>query len=245
MADPGAMLVLIGAAFEVAALNILLGADNAVLIALACQPLPPERRQNVLIFGVIGAVGLRFLLTAGAGALLIALPGLRLAAAVFLGVIAVQSLTDFREEIARADAPADDDAARGAWPDSRVWWAVFAVIAADAVMSLDNIVATAAVAEGNAELVLFGIILSVPAVMFGGFLVTRVFDEWPILRLSGAVLLGWIAGQLAAGDVLIGPWMSREAPALANLLPALCACYIFLVGHAPTVVRCRSLSETN
>lgn len=230
---------LIGVAFEVAALNVLLGADNAVLIALACEPLPPDRRRLVLLVGVLGAIALRFGLTVGASAVLAALPGLRLAAAVLLIFIAVRSLTDVREAGAGALGAADDNGERDAWRDPRVWRAVFAVIAADSVMSLDNIVATAAVAQGSAALILFGLALSVPAVMYGSFLLTKVFDGWPILRLSGAVLLGWIAGQTAAGDVLIGPWMAREATALADLFPVLCACYVFVVGHAPTVARCR------
>jgi predicted tellurium resistance membrane protein TerC len=106
-------------------------------------------------------------------------------------------------------------------------------------MSLDNIAATAAVAEGNAVLILFGLCLSIPAVMFGSVLVVKIFEGWPILRLSGAVLLGWVAGQIAGEDILARPWMTREAPALPALLPALCACYVFLVGHSPTVSRCR------
>ena len=237
--DLGATFVLIGAAFEVAALNILLGVDNAVLIAIACQPLPPGRRERALLLGVAGAVALRFGLTVGASALLISLPGLRLAAAVLLIVIAVRSVTDWGAVSADTDGAAYDGAPLWAWRDPRFLQAVLAVIVADAVMSLDNIVATAAAAEGSAALILVGLILSIPAVMFGSFLVSKVFDELPILRLSGAVLLGWIAGQMVAADALVGPWMARDTPALADLLPALCACYVYVVGHAPTVARCQ------
>ncbi|MBV8108755.1 MAG: YjbE family putative metal transport protein [Hyphomicrobiales bacterium] len=240
LTDLGGMIAPIGAAIEVAALNILLGADNAVLIALACQPLAAERRKRVLVSGVVGAVAFRFVLSLGAIALLASLPGLRLAGAVILIVIAMLSLTDFHRRAADMESPADNDGPGSSKLDPRFWQAVLAVIATDAVMSLDNIVATAAVAQGSAALILFGLVLGIPAVMFGSVLLTKVFDEWPILRLSGAVLLGWIAGQMAAADVLIGPWMARETPALANLLPALCACYVYVVGHGPTVVRCRA-----
>ena len=243
LTDLGAMIAPIGAAIEVAALNILLGADNAVLIALACQPLTVERRKRVLVSGVVGAVAFRFVLSVGAVTLLASLPGLRLTGAVILIVIAMHSLTDFHQRAAGMESLPDNDRRGSSRLDSRFWQAVLAVIATDAVMSLDNIVATAAVAQGSAGLILFGLVLSIPAVMFGSFLLTQVFDEWPILRLSGAVLLGWIAGQMAAADVLIGPWMARETPALANLLPALCACYVYVVGHGATVIRCRAEAQ--
>jgi predicted tellurium resistance membrane protein TerC len=70
--------------------------------------------------------------------------------------------------------------------------------------------------------------------MYGSFVLTRMFDEWPILILAGAVLLGWIAGQMAASDDLVSAWISRQAPALTVVLPALCACYVYVAGGAST-----------
>ena len=233
--DFGAVPSLIGATIEVAAVNLLLGADNAVMIALACRPLPRERRQPVLLFGVVGAIALRFGLAALTNAVVLPVPGLKLAAAIFLLWVAVRLLSDFSEE-RRVESESGGEpsaAARSAF----LWQSALIIIAADAVMSLDNVVAMVSVAQGSVSLLVLGLILSVPAIMYGSYLLTKVLDDWPILMMAGAVLLGWIAGQMAMSDALIGPWMAREAPALASLLPALSACYVYLVGHSAIVVR--------
>jgi YjbE family integral membrane protein len=228
----GSLPSLIGAALEIAAVDLLLGADNAVLIALACRPLPAEVRKRVLLFGLIGAIALRFGLAGFAAALLLPLPGLRLAAAIFLVWIAVRLLRDF--SATRAERPTDDDTAPVALPETRFWRSVLIIVAADAVMSLDNIVAVVSISQGSATLLVFGLLLSVPALMYGSFLLTKILDEWPILMLIGAVLLGWIAGEMAVSDALASAWIALRAPVLASLLPALCACYVFIVGHSAT-----------
>jgi predicted tellurium resistance membrane protein TerC len=79
----------------------------------------------------------------------------------------------------------------------------------------------------------------VPALIYGSFLLTKIFDEWPILMLTGAVLIGWVGGQMAQGDALISEWMAHNAPALASMLPALTACYVCVVGHWAMVIRSR------
>jgi YjbE family integral membrane protein len=234
--DYAPVLTLLGLIAEVAALNVVLGIDNAVIIAIACQPLPPERRGSVLLIGVGFAVALRFALTFPVSEILIATPGLKLAAALLLIVIAARSLYNL------AGARGKDEPGGGAiaaWTHARVWRSVIAVIGLDAVMSLDNIIATASVAKGSATLLFLGLGLSIPAIMFGSLALANLFDHWPILRLAGAVLLGWIAGEMAAGDPLTRVWLAHNVPALVDLLPALCACYVFLIGHPATVEACR------
>ena len=226
--DFGVLLSMLGAAIELAALDLLLGADNAVAVALACQPLPPQLRKRVLLIGVAGAIVLRFGLMLLVSALLI-VPVLRLAAAVFLLWIAVKLLNGPRG--ASGDALVDADPISPARIAVSLFESVLVVIAVDAVMSLDNIVALVSVAQGNAVLLILGLILSVPALMYGSFILTKMFDDWPALIVAGAVVLGWIAGQMAAGDDLISAWVSRQAPALTVVLPTLCACYVYVMGR--------------
>ena len=226
--DFGVTLTMLGAAIELAVLDLLLGADNAVALALACQPLPPQFRRRVLVIGVAGAIMLRFGLMMLVSALLI-VPVLRLAAAVFLLWIAVRLLDSARG--AGGGALVDADPISPPPIAAGLFESVLVVIAVDAVMSLDNIVALVSVAQGNAVLLILGLILSVPALMYGSFILTKMFDEWPLLIVAGAVLLGWIAGQMAASDDLISAWVSRQAPALTVVLPALCACYVYVMGR--------------
>jgi YjbE family integral membrane protein len=227
------ILSVLGAAIELAALNLLLCADNAVAIALACRPLPFQLRKQALLIGVAGAIVVRFGLMIVVNALLAA-PGLRLAAAVFLVWIAAKLLN---AQWSKSDkALADTEAASRARISVGLYQSVLLVIAVDCLMSFDNIVALVAVSQGNAGLLLLGLILSIPALTYGSLVLTRMFDEWPALILAGAILLGWIAGQMAASDRLLSAWISRQAPALVVVLPALCACYMYAIGH-PSVRR--------
>jgi YjbE family integral membrane protein len=225
--DFGVMLSMVGAAIELAALDLLLGADNAVVIALACRPLPPRLRKRVLLIGFGGAILLRFGLMVLVSALL-SVPALRLAAAVFLIWIAIRLLGG--AEDASGEALAGAGAMSPARINVRLWEAVLIVIAADAIMSLDNVVALVSVAQGNTTLLILGLLLSIPALLYGSFVMSKMLDEWPLLIVGGSVLLVWIAGQMAASDDLINAWISRQAPALAVVLPALCACYVYIVG---------------
>ena len=221
-------LSLLGGTIELAALDLLLGADNAVLIALACRPLPPSHRRRALLIGFAGAIVLRFGLMILTSALLIA-PAVRLAAAILLLAIAIRMLVDSKTTSTDARAHVGDRVhARSV---ARFWEAVFVVIAADIVMSLDNVIALVSVSQRNLTLLALGLLMSIPALMYGSLVVTKLLDEVPALVTAGAVVLGWVAGQMAARDVLISTWISRQAPGLAVVLPALCACYVYFIGR--------------
>lgn len=229
--DFGVILSMLGAAIELGVLDLLLGADNAVVIALACQPLPSQSRKRVLLVGLAGAIVLRFGLMVSMSALLI-VPALRLAAAVFLLWVAVRLLT--ARTGATSAGLAEVNETSPARVPVRLSESVVVVIVADAIMSLDNVVALVSVSQGNATLLILGLLLSIPALMYGSFVMSKMMDEWPVLVVAGAVLLGWIAGQMAASDDLISGWISRQAPALALVLPALCACYVYVIGRLGT-----------
>ncbi len=222
------LLSLVVGAIELAVINLLLGADNAVLIALACRPVPAQLRKRVLAIGLSGAIVLRFGLMALTNAIMV-VPGLRLAAAVFLMSISIWLLIDANET--GADSFSDADNAAGARATTRFWESVLIVIVADIVMSLDNVIALASVSQGSMMLLILGLLLSVPALMYGSLALTKMLDELPFLVTAGSVLLGWVAGQMAATDALTSAWISRQAPALVIALPALCACYVYIIGR--------------
>jgi YjbE family integral membrane protein len=225
--DFGALLSALATVIELAALNLLLGADNAVLIALVCRPLPIDLRRTVLFIGLGGAIVLRVALAAVVNELLY-VPALRLVAAIFLIRIAI-GLFDVPKGLNR-DASPDAEALSPQIARERLWEAALIVVAADLVMSLDNIVALVAVSQGNMALLVFGLVLSVPALLYGTAALSRMLDQWPFFVVIGAMVLGWIAGQIAISDDLVNVWISRQAPALTIVAPLLCACYVYLVG---------------
>ena len=199
-----------------------------MLIALACRPVPVQLRKRVLAIGLSGAIVLRFGLMILTNALMV-VPGLRLAAAVFLMSISVWLLIGSEES--DADSFSDADNATEARATTRFWELVLIVIVADIVMSLDNVIALVSVSQGSVTLLILGLLLSVPALMYGSLALTKMLDELPFLVTAGSVLLGWVAGQMAASDTLTSAWISRQAPALVVVLPALCACYVYITGR--------------
>jgi len=199
-----------------------------VLIALACRPVPLELRKRVVLIGLTGAIVLRFALMVLASALF-SVPGLRLAAALFLMAVSIWMLAGSNEM--NADALAEADDALPTRASARFWESVLIVVAADVVMSLDNVIALVSVSQGSLTLLVLGLLLSVPALMYGSLVLTKMLDELPVLVTAGAMLLGWVAGQMATNDTLIGAWIARQAPALTIVAPALCACYVYIAGR--------------
>ncbi|MES2632577.1 MAG: TerC family protein [Pseudomonadota bacterium] len=177
---------------QIILIDIVLGGDNAVVIALACRGLPPKQRKMGIIYGTAGAIILRVVLIAFALALL-AVPYLKVVGAVLLVWIGVKLMM-----------PEGDDAHSNINPSDKLWSAVKTVIVADLVMSVDNVLAIAGAAEsaGNHQLVLviFGLLVSIPIIVAGSQIVLKLMDRFPIIITLGAMLLGWIAGQMAWTD---------------------------------------------
>jgi YjbE family integral membrane protein len=191
---------------QIIMIDILLGGDNAVVIALACRKLPPAQRTKGIIWGTAGAIVLRVILIFFALTLL-AIPFLKLVGAALLVWIGIKLL-----------APQDDDHANIQASD-KLWAAVKTVIVADFVMSLDNVIAIAGAAQGAGEhhqmpLVIFGLLVSIPIIVWGSQLVIKLMDRFPIVITLGGMLLGWIAGTMAVSDpAVINPetlsWMPK------------------------------------
>ena len=173
-------------------INVLLSGDNALVIALACRGLAPRQRLWGMIFGAGAAVILRIIFT-GIVASLMALPYLKLVGGLALLVIAAKLLVPEQE---------DEDSVHAA---AHLWHAVQIVVVADIVMSLDNVIAVAAAANGSMPLLILGLAISVPLIVAGAALIMALLNRLPILVWAGAALLGWIAGDVIATDPGIEP----------------------------------------
>ncbi|QQO21537.1 TerC family protein [Bradyrhizobium diazoefficiens] len=173
-------------------INILLSGDNALVIALACRGLKPRHRLWGMIFGAGAAVLLRIIFT-GIVASLMALPYLKLIGGLALIVIAAKLLVPENE---------DENDVESA---SHLWQAVQIVVVADIVMSLDNVIAVAAAANGSVPLLILGLAVSVPLIVAGAALIMALLEKLPVLVWAGAALLGWIAGEVIATDPGVAP----------------------------------------
>jgi YjbE family integral membrane protein len=174
---------------QIILLDLVLAGDNAVVIAMACRKLPPSQRMWGIILGAAVAIGMRIVFTIGVTSLL-QTPWLMLIGAIALFWIAVKLLTDHADEHNVESA-------------GSIWEAVKIVAIADLVMSLDNVIAIAAAAKGNWPLIIIGLGLSVPLIIFGATLVTWLLARVPALLWVGAGLLGWIAGGMMVSDPAI------------------------------------------
>ena len=187
---------------QIIMIDILLGGDNAVIIALACRKLPPEQRTKGILWGTAGAIILRVVLIAFALTLL-QVPYLKLVGAALLIWIGVKLL-----------APQDEDEHSNIEGSDRLWAAVKTVIVADLVMSVDNVIAIAGAATGAGEqhqlpLVIFGLLVSVPIIIWGSQMVLKLMDRFPIIITIGGMLLGWIAGTMAHTDPAVVDWLPQ------------------------------------
>ena len=209
---------------QIIMIDILLGGDNAVVIALACRKLPPHQRLKGILWGTAGAIILRVVLIAFALTLL-QVPFLKLVGAALLLWIGVKLL-----------APQDDDSHSGIEGSDKLWAAVKTVIVADLVMSVDNVIAIAGAATGAGSqhqlpLVVFGLLVSIPIIIWGSQLVLKLMDRFPLIITIGAMLLGWIAGTMAQSDPAVKDWVPQTA-AWQYGLGILGAAIVYLIGTA-------------
>jgi YjbE family integral membrane protein len=194
------------AVLQIILINILLSGDNAVVIALACRNLSRRQRKYGIFWGVLGAIVLRIVLTFFAMSLL-ANPYLKLIGGALLLWIGVKLIAE--EEGGEHDVKASD----------RLLAAVWTIIVADLVMSLDNVMGVAAAAKGNGPLIVFGLIVSIPIVVLGSQVIMRLIARFPILVLAGGGLLGYIAGEMMVEDPAVAPWIAANVSQIAGLAP--------------------------
>lgn len=211
----------VGIVFQVFLLDVLLSGDNALVIALACRSLPNQLRGRAVMLGTVFAIGLRVLLTGVVGFLL-QVPFLKLLGAVMLLVIAIKLL------LQEQSSTSVDENAQAVAVENRLMSAVMVVVSADLALSLDNVVALAAAAQGSVLFLALGLLLSVPLLMYGSLFMTRLLDEYPLLIPAGSALLGWVAGQIAVSDPILADWVNTQAPALTVVIPMLSMVFVLV-----------------
>jgi YjbE family integral membrane protein len=199
-------------------IDLLLSGDNAVVIALACRNLPLDQRKKGILYGVMGAIALRVVLTFFAVSLL-GLPYLKLIGALLLLWIGIKLI------IPDDEGHGDD----GIKAESHLWGAVKTIILADLVMSLDNVIGVAGAAHGNAFLLIFGLLVSIPLIAWSSQLVLKLIDHFPIVIYAGGALLGYVAGEMLASEASFKSILVKQ-PVMFELIPVLGAMSVLIIG---------------
>lgn len=202
---------------EIIGVNIILSGDNAVVIALACRSLPRRQQRWGVALGSAAAVVLRIVFTVFV-VYLMTVPYLKLAGGALLFWIGYQVLqpNDDKAEVNAAD---------------HIFGAVRTILIADAVMSLDNVIAIAAAAHGNHLLLVLGLVISVPMVVYGATLLIRVIERFPVLVYFGAGLIGYIGGEVAIGDPAVSSWLDSHAHWSHIAAPLVGAAVVLAIGR--------------
>ena len=208
------------AVLQIIAIDIVLGGDNAIIIALACRNLPKHQRRAGILWGTAGAIILRVILVFFATSLM-GIPGLRLIGGILLIWIGVKLLTEV--ETHDLDGKINQS--------SNLLTAIRTIIIADFVMSLDNALAITAAAKGDIGLVVFGLLLSVPIIIWGSALILRLMERFPVIITAGAGLLGWLGGGLMISDKLLAEFTAMSPPAAPTLATTIGAIFVIAIGR--------------
>jgi YjbE family integral membrane protein len=203
---------------QIMMINIVLSGDNAVVIAMASRSLPPKQQKQAIFFGSFGAIFLRVILTFFA-VLLLGLPWLKIIGAVLLGWIGIQMLMpeDGEEEISA---------------HAQLWSAIKTIIVADFIMSLDNVLGVAAAAKGSLLLLILGLAISIPLIIYGSTFILKLMNRFPSIITVGGGVLGWVAGEMAIADPIVSPWVDGEASWLHSMAPVIGALSVVAVGKS-------------
>src|SRR3954451_18988492 len=178
---------------KIIGVNVILSGDNAVVIALAARSLPAKQQKQAVLWGAGAAVVLRIVLTLFAVALL-TLPWLKIIGSLLLFWIGIKLLV-----------PEDDE--DNIQASDQLLAAIKTILVADLVMSLDNVIAVAAAAGGSYALLILGLAISIPLVIFGATLLIKLMERFPVIITIGAGLIGWVAGEMLVADMALRPWL--------------------------------------
>lgn len=198
---------------QIILIDILLGGDNAIVIAMACRNLPRRLRTRGIIWGTLGAIAIRIVLIAFAVTLL-QVPYLKIIGGLLLFWIGIKLLAEGEDGHGEVQA------------SERLLTAIKTIIVADLVMSIDNVIAVASAAEqGGGEhqllLVVFGILVSIPIIVWGSTIVLKLMGRFPLIVTVGAGLLGYLAAGMVVTDVVVSPWLAAHLPSLGVVIPGL------------------------
>jgi YjbE family integral membrane protein len=214
-----------GAVFQIILIDILLGGDNAVVIALACRNLPQHQKMKGILWGTAGAIILRVILIAFAVTLL-QVPFLKLIGGALLIWIGIKLV-----------APGDEDAHGNLEGGSTLFAAIKTIIIADLVMSFDNVIAIAGAAnqadpDHQLGLVIFGLLVSIPLIVWGSTLVLKLIERYPLVVTAGGALLGWIAGGMMITDPVVVGQIGEPSSTLKYAVSAAGALLVVAWGMA-------------
>jgi YjbE family integral membrane protein len=212
---------------QIILINIVLSGDNAVVIALACRSLPARQQKKAILFGSVGAIVLRIVLTFFA-VYLLSQPYLKLIGAALLLWIGVGLLKG-------------DDGDEEMEGHSNLAAAIKTIVVADLVMSLDNVIGVAAAAKGNIALLVIGLVISIPLIIFGSSMLLKVMQRFPVIITIGAGLLGWVAGEMAVSDPAVQAFTTQHhslhtvAPVVGALLVVATGKWLVARGRVESV----------
>jgi YjbE family integral membrane protein len=192
-------------------IDLVLAGDNAIVIALAARNLPKDLQRRAVVWGTVGAVVVRASLTVGV-LWLLQIPGLMLAGGIALAWIAYRLLTG------------DDSGKHEVAPAMSFWAAMRTIVLADAVMGLDNVLAVAGAAHGSALLVILGLVISIPIVVWGSTLILHWIERFPALLYVGGAVLAWTAAKMIVGEPVVEEWLASRPIALTAVT------YLLIMG---------------
>lgn len=202
--------------FSIVILDLVLAGDNAVVIALASRNLPPELRNKAIYIGTFGAIIIRTIMTLFA-VWLLTIPYLQAVGGLVLIPVALKLLKH-------------EDPDENVRSSTTFWGAIKTIIIADAVMGIDNVLAIAGAAHGNFILVILGLIISVPIVVWGSKWIGALMEKYPPLVYAGAGILAWTAGTMIIHDKIIGTYLTNISSLSAFIIPALITILVLLKG---------------
>ena len=205
---------------QIIMIDILLGGDNAVVIALASRRLPDAQRKKAIFWGMFGAVALRVILIFFALQLL-KVPFLKIVGGILLLWIGIKLLI-----------PEPEEGGHEIDASTHLLGAIKTIVLADAVMSLDNVIGIAGAAKDHLGLVIFGLLFSIPIIIWGSKFVLTLMDRFPVIILFGAALLGWIGGGMLIDDVVLKTWTANYGSTGHYLAAAVGAALVVLIGKA-------------
>lgn len=197
-------------------INLVLSGDNAVVIAMASKNLPARQRSQAIWWGAVGAVGLRCVLTFVA-VILLGIPFIQAAGGLLLLWIAFKLLYDNEDQV-------------GIRAETSMWKAIQVILVADFVMSLDNVLAIAALANGDIAIIVIGIAISIPIVVWGSNVIAIWLHRFPVLVLLGSAILAFTAGEMLLRDSRLGVWLAGAGEVLHAWLPGWLSAVVIIVG---------------
>jgi YjbE family integral membrane protein len=218
---------------QIMLINVVLSGDNAVVIALACRRLSPAHQKQAFIWGSVGVVILMVILTWFV-VFLLSLPYLEIVGSLLLVWIGIKLLVA-EDEGGDGDSKVEQKATLMA--------AIRTIIIADIIMSLDNVLAMAAAAKGHMWMLIAGLAITVPVILFGSALLMKLMERFPVFVVVGAALIGWVSGEMIISDPAIKDWIDTNASVLHWGAPIFFAVAVIVVGKAMEHLQSRKTAQ--